>query len=220
MTTDQDAHVDKVAAGEPSDHSLLRRFRWGSQDAATQLYSRYAQRLRALAEARWSTDLTPRVDVDDIVQSVFGSFFRRASQGYYDVPAGEELWGLLMVMALNKIRAKGAFHRAARRDVRRTIGGEEVEQVVETSGARDESACSCSHLAIDDALARLPAEHQAMVELRIQGFEVAEIARKTSRSKRSVERILQEARRQLGVLLNEEDQHVAGNGAAAHRGAR
>src|SRR5262245_47500437 len=111
--------------GEPSDHSLLCRFRLGSQDAATQLYLRYARRLRKLAAAECSGDLTRRVDVEDIVQSVFGSFFRRARQGLYDVPPGKELWRLLLVIALNKIRAKGAFHRAAKRDVRRTTGGEE-----------------------------------------------------------------------------------------------
>ena len=46
---------------EPSDHSLLRRFRHGSQDAATQLYLRYAQRLRALAQAQCSAELARRV---------------------------------------------------------------------------------------------------------------------------------------------------------------
>src|SRR5207302_2513111 len=46
----------------PSDHSLLARFRRGSQDAATQLYLRYAQRLRGLARAQLSPALARRVD--------------------------------------------------------------------------------------------------------------------------------------------------------------
>src|SRR5262249_38717285 len=107
-----------------SDHSLLRRLRTGDQDAATQLYLRYAQRLQLLAPAECSAELARRVDMEDIVQSVFCSFFRGVSDGYYDIPAGEELWKLLLVIALNKIRAKGAFHRAARRDVRQTVGGD------------------------------------------------------------------------------------------------
>jgi DNA-directed RNA polymerase specialized sigma24 family protein len=40
-----------------------------------------------------------------------------------------------------------------------------------------------------------------MVELRVEGYEVAEVARKTGRSRRTVERILQEARLKLGELL-------------------
>jgi RNA polymerase sigma-70 factor (ECF subfamily) len=93
-----------------SDHSLLRRLRRGQGDAFTLLYLRYAERLRALAAAQSSPRLAARVDPEDIVQSVFRTFFRRAAQGQYDVPEGEEIWKLLLVIALNKIRALGAYH--------------------------------------------------------------------------------------------------------------
>src|SRR6185369_9460641 len=88
-----------------SDHSLLRRLREGSEDAATQLYRRYACRLDALTRANTARDLAPRVDSEDIVQSVFRTFFRRVTAGGYDVPDGEELWKLFLVIGLNKIRA-------------------------------------------------------------------------------------------------------------------
>jgi RNA polymerase sigma-70 factor, ECF subfamily len=188
---------------EPTDHSLLQRFRHGSQEAAMQLYLRYAQRLRALAEAQCSPDLTQRVDIEDIVQSVFGSFFRRAGQGYYDVPAGGELWNLLLVIALNKIRTKGAFHRAAKRDIRRTAG-EAALQGVQASDSDDDAEYAFLQLAIAEALETLPAHQKEMLELRIEGYEVAEIAKKTGRSKRTVERILQEARDKLRDLLGEQ----------------
>src|SRR5579884_2141861 len=105
---------------EISDASLLRRLRQGSEDAATQLYLRYAHRLRALARAQSSPELARRVEAEELVQSIFGSFFRAAGAGHYDVPVGEELWKLFLVIALNKIRAKGNYHRAAKRDVRQT----------------------------------------------------------------------------------------------------
>ena len=111
-----------------SDGSLLRLYRHGDQDAARLLYLRYAGRLRALAHSRTASDLAGRVDDDDIVQSVFGSFFRGVIRGAYDVPAGEELWNLFLVITLNKIRAKGEHHRAAKRDVRQTIGGDGVDR--------------------------------------------------------------------------------------------
>ena len=104
-----DSHSDQ----EPSDHSLLRRFRHGNRDAADLLYQRYAHRRQALVRARFLPDLASRVDQEDIVQSVFGSFFRGVNRGAYDVPVGEELWHLFMVITLNKIRAKGVFHRRA-----------------------------------------------------------------------------------------------------------
>ena len=106
-----DDEVRKNAETEPSDHSLLRRFRQGHQDAADLLYHRYARRLLGLVRARQFPDLASRVDYEDIVQSVFGSFFRGVSRGIYNAPAGEELWHLFLVITLNKVRAKGMFHR-------------------------------------------------------------------------------------------------------------
>ena len=106
---------------DESDRSLLRRMRGGAdEDAAYDLYVRYAQRLMQIARQKTPADLAIRVDPEDIVQSVFRTFFRRASAGQYDVPEGEELWKLLLVIALNKLRSHGAFHRAVKRDVQKT----------------------------------------------------------------------------------------------------
>src|SRR5437870_3821251 len=103
-----------------SDQSLLRRFRLGQEDAAAEIYRRYAPRLHSLARRQCSGSLALRVDADDIVQSVFSAFFEGARKGLYDVPDGEDLWRLILVIALNKVRAKRIFHRAAKRDVRLT----------------------------------------------------------------------------------------------------
>jgi RNA polymerase sigma-70 factor (ECF subfamily) len=186
---------------EPTDHSLLERFRGGNEEAATQLYLRYAQRLRALTRAQCSPDLVRRVEVDDIVQSVFASFFRRARQGYYDVPAGEELWGLFLVIALRKIRTKGKFHRRARRDLRRTVGGEWLEDAAEAVASGDAAARAFLELTVEDVLERLPEQHREAIRLRAEGHAVADIAGKLGRSKRSAERLLQEARQRLAELL-------------------
>ncbi|MEZ6117803.1 MAG: ECF-type sigma factor [Pirellulaceae bacterium] len=96
---------------EPSDGSLLRRIQGGEEDAATQLYLRYSNRLIALAKHNTSPELAVRFDPEDVVQSVFRSFFRRASGGCYDVPEGGELWRLLLVLALNKVRGLAIHHR-------------------------------------------------------------------------------------------------------------
>jgi RNA polymerase sigma-70 factor (ECF subfamily) len=183
----------------PSDHSLLRRFRRGSQDAATELYLRYAHRLRALVRAHCSAALARRLDADDIVQSVFRRFFSRVSQGDYDVPPGEELWGLFLVIALNKIRAEEAYHRAGKRDVRVTV--EEPPKEIAGPHGGDEAAFAVLQMTIDDALGRMPELLRTMVEMRIQGHEVTDIAAATGRSKRTVERSLQDIRNQLRALL-------------------
>lgn len=183
----------------PSDASLLARVRQGSEGAATALHTRYAQQLLALARARTGGDLAARVDAEDIVQSVFGSFFRGASQGLYDAPTGEEIWGLLLVMALNKIRVKGRHHRAVKRDVRRTVGGDAIEGIEPPT--TDEAAETLLKMVVEESLGRLPESHRQVVQLRLEGFEVREIAEKTGKSMRSTERILQDLRTRLAEFF-------------------
>jgi RNA polymerase sigma factor (sigma-70 family) len=202
-TLKEPGDVGRGAALSATDRSLLRAIRGGSDEAAEKLYRRYAQRLRALAKAQSSHELARREDVDDIVQSVFGSFFRAASQGLYDVPAGEDLWKLFVVIAMNKIRAKGNYHRAAKRDIRVTSGSEALERVGATELASDDEALASLQLVVDEALEKLPPLTRQMALLRMQGHDIGEIARATSRSYRTVERSLKGFRELLAGMLNE-----------------
>src|SRR5216683_4606417 len=183
-----------------SDKSLLRRFRLGQEDAATEFYRRYASRVHGLAKRQCSSRLSRRVDADDIVQSVFCAFFQAVRKGYYDVPDGEDLWRLLLVIALNKVRANRTFHLAARRDVRLTAPATHLQSKKHKRDSTGQLLC----LALDDALQQLDSTERRMVELLIQGHEVAEIAAKVGRSKRTVERNLQAVRQKLSRLLEGE----------------
>jgi len=187
-----------------SDRSLLRRLQGGQADASTELYLRYAERLLALAAAQTGPDLARRVDPEDIVQSVFRTFFRRASLGHYTIPDGEEIWKLLLVIALNKVRAVGAFHRTAKRDVRRTLGGEAFDRAVESQHGRGEDALNMLRMVVEELLQSQPEAHRRMIELRIEGHEVGEIATAVQRSKRSVERVLQDFRQRLDAQIGED----------------
>jgi RNA polymerase sigma-70 factor (ECF subfamily) len=208
MTTravDDPARDSQAGSPAPSDRSLLRRLRGGSEDAATELYLRYATRLHALAAAQCSPDLARRVDPDDVVQSVFRTFFRRAARGEYEVPAGEELWKLFLVIALNKIRAVATHHRAAKRDVRLTAPADALEFTGPAAVRPDEAALTLLRLTVEELLESLPEAQRRIVELRIEENEVAEIARLTGRSKRTVERVLQQFRTRLDAILRGDD---------------
>lgn len=186
-----------------SDNQLLDRFRQGDEHAATILYQRYVTRLQAMARTQCSNDLSTRVDAEDIVQSVFRSFFRRASRGDYQVPEGDELWKLLVVITLNKVRSQGEFHRAAKRDVRMTKGtSREMDEV--SSPREDSQEVKELRMLIEDLLKQLPAIQQRMVQLRLEGYEFSEIAKMSGRSKRTVERVLQDFRQVLQVKLDED----------------
>jgi RNA polymerase sigma factor (sigma-70 family) len=192
--------------GPDSDRALLERFQHGDREAAALLYERYADRLRSLTRRKSSAALASRLDPDDIVQSVFRNFFHAAQEGGYDVPPGEDLWKLLLVIALNKIRARGTFHRAAKRDVRRTrrIDGLDPSQFAREGGP-GQSAVTFLRLVAEEALAQLPPLSRQVVELRVQGYQVHEIAAQTGRSLRTIERTLQHCRQQLSAFLHDHE---------------
>lgn len=179
-----------------SDASLLVRIQAGEDDAARAIYTRYAERLMKLADQNTGDDLAARIDAEDIVQSVFRTFFRRVNDGHYLIPEGEELWKLLLVIALNKVRMVAEYHRAAKRNVAhtRSIGDRDFENTMDAS--------QILQMTIDDILITLPEPHRQVVRARIDGCEIAEISSKVSVSRRSVERILQSFRKRLQKTLN------------------
>lgn len=197
-----------------SDLTLVRRLRDGEGDAASDLYLRYADRLHRLARKQTSAELARMVEPEEIVQSVFRTFFRRVNVGVYSVPEGKELWGLFLVIALNKIRHAAVYHRAARRDIRKTTSADELaaSAYLLEDQAADSTALTVLRMVIDEITHKLPEVKQQMIRLRIEGYEIEEIARQTGRSSRSVERTLQEFRQVLGAKLQNADD---GSGAPA-----
>jgi DNA-directed RNA polymerase specialized sigma24 family protein len=114
------------------------------------------------------------------------------------------LWKLFLVIALNKIRALGEYHRASKRDVGQTTNFSSLDPAVAADGGSDETAYRVLRMTIDDLFGELPEVQRKMVVLRIEGHDIKHIAASTQRAKRSVERALQEFRQRLASALNEE----------------
>ena len=182
----------------PRDAQLLSDIRRGDELAAQVLYERYARRLQAFARRRTPGDLRPIFESADLVQDVFGSFFRRASEGHYRIPDGLELWSLLAGIALNKVRDAARHHHRDRRDRRRdqSLDAEPIDLAAVEEDDR------LLRILLDDFLDGLHEDHRKFVELRIDGHGIDDIAARTGRAKRSIERVLQNIRDDLRRLLN------------------
>ena len=192
---------DSDVTSTPTDVSLLQRFRKGEEDAATELYMRYARRLISIARRNTSEQLASRFDAEDVVQSVFRTFFRRAAEGSYDVPPGEEIWQLLLAIALNKVRRLGKFHRRQRRSVDRTSSAD-LGPLVDS--ADSETPMAMLQIVVDEALQQLPELQRTMIEMRIQGYAVPDIAVATGRGRRTIERVLRRFRAYMADYLEDE----------------
>src|SRR5687767_3959142 len=88
----------------------------GAGEAAEELFVRYSERLTRLAEQHLSRRLAARVDGEDVVQSAFRTFYRRAAGGQLKIDNAAEIWRLLVRITLCKVAAAARRHTAGVRD--------------------------------------------------------------------------------------------------------
>ena len=193
--------ITRSPTAEPDDPCLVRQARSGDQDAATQLYFRYHNRLTGLVRKRCSPELARCAGVEDIVQSVFATFFRRIGEGCYDVADGDSVWKVLLVVALNRVRSEATYYYAARRDAHRTMTGPTAQEFLKSKASDRDVTRAHFKMVLQDTLDPLPCSDRQLVRLRIDGFTVAEVARMTGRSTRTVERIIHDTRVALSELV-------------------
>src|SRR5262245_53889488 len=177
---------------EPSSAELLARYRQQDASAAEALFQRYVERLNGLVRSRLSRKLAARVDAEDVVLSAFRSFFLRARGPEVTLQQSGDLWRLLVRITLRKVYRNVRRHHADCRDIER-----EQPQTGETDTMLEAVALSREPTPTDAAalldelrcvLAPLGPVQRRIVELRLQGHEVEEIATTVQRSARTVRR--------------------------------
>jgi RNA polymerase sigma factor (sigma-70 family) len=173
---------------EPGPTGPAQPFRAGDPDAATVIFAQYARRLAALAEQHLSHRLAGRVDGADVVQSVFRTFFRRSARGEFQIDSSAQLWRLLVTITVRKAQAKARLHTAANRDVRveAPTGGEELSLLIDREPGPEEGVLLAE---LTECLLRgLPDWYARLLELRLQGTPVVEIAPALGMSRQTVYR--------------------------------
>src|SRR5262245_5432615 len=93
---------------------IMVRLRSGDNEAAARVFNKFVKRLIGLARSRLDKGLGRKVDPEDIVQSVYKSFFRRHAAGEFDFSNWDRLWGLLAVIAVRKCKRQMRAYRRAR----------------------------------------------------------------------------------------------------------
>ena len=86
-------------------------------------------------------------------------------------------------------------HSAAKRSVRRTCSSDDLDRPLNIVDRRSDSDNEVADLW--EQIDALPNEDRGVLQLRLQGYEVAEIAKNTGRSRRTIERILHNFRERL-----------------------
>jgi RNA polymerase sigma-70 factor (ECF subfamily) len=181
---------------------LVTQWRAGDQQAAEQLFHRYAGRLVALVRSKLSSKLAQRIDPEDVVQSVYRSFFADTRDGHYDFQRGGDLWNLLVAISLhklsNQVRRQHRAKRAAEGDEH--FGSEDSLFGLHAQAlAREPSPVDVVMLAdeLEQFLHRLNPARRRVLELRLQGYTLEEIAIECACCRRTVIRNLEWIKEQL-----------------------
>jgi RNA polymerase sigma-70 factor (ECF subfamily) len=177
----------------------LEKLRAGDESAAAQIFNRYAGRLIALARSRMDQRMRQMMDPEDIVQSVYQSFFVRQARGEFDIHDWDSLWGLLATITLRKCGHQIERYRTARRDPRREIATRDPDADEAPSFeaiARDPTPQEAAMLAelLEQVMRGLEGYQRQILELSLQGHSVAEISARVGYTRRTVQRILQRVR--------------------------
>jgi DNA-directed RNA polymerase specialized sigma24 family protein len=171
--------------------SFIRSLRAGDPGATTEVFELYVDRLVAMARKRISLRLAGRIDPEDIVQSVFRTFFHRAKQGQFQFSAEDDICRILARITVHKTLRQVAHHQAGKRDASRDAGsGDESQDLVVNLLSKEPSPDEEMQL-LDQMqffLARLADEDRKILELRMLGFSTLEISKKLDITDRKIRR--------------------------------
>ena len=192
-----------------SFEEVTGRLRAGHPSAAEEVFLRYTHRLVGLARKRLPAEVARKVGPDDVMQSVFNSFFARFEKGQFDqIGDWNEFWRLLAHITALKCNHKIAEFHAQRRDVRREVN---FQKATDESGptweaeSPDPTASEAAMLVelVDVLLRDLDPRDQRIIQLALEGQRPSQIAKEVERSERTVERVLEKLRKRLEQMRDD-----------------
>jgi RNA polymerase sigma-70 factor, ECF subfamily len=195
-------------ADDPGFDDLMARLKAGDEAAAAEVFNRFAHRLIGLARSRLDPLVRRKADPEDVLQSVFRSFFLRQAAGQLDLSGWDSLWGLLTVLTVRKCGRRVEHFRAARRDVRRETAPAAQDDSAPTwegvaSDPTPEEAAALAET-VEQLLRGLDDRDQQIVVLCLQGYSSPEIGDQVSCTERTVQRVLTRVRKRLERVRGDE----------------
>jgi RNA polymerase sigma-70 factor (ECF subfamily) len=178
---------------------LMQRLRHRDQDAAARVFHQFCHRLKALARSRLGERVLRREECDDVLQSMWKSFFNRQAAGQFaDVTDWESLWTLLACLTVRKCINRVAYFSAlCRREPESSADRPAGERAGDEPTPEEEAVYRDL---LERFLRGMSPRDRDIVTLELQGYDDAEISRQVGTSERTVSRV----RRRVRNLLEEQ----------------
>lgn len=173
--------------------SLVQRAGQGSSDAEAEIHQAFVDRLVRLASQRINQRFQAKIDPEEVVQSVFVSFFQRNAAGAFKFNDWNDLWCLLVKITVRKCSTRVSGFMTAKRDVSVERSPEskthESSMVLRSSDPNPQEIAIFNE-SLDQLFDLLTPLQQEIVTLRLQGCSKVEISQKIGRAERTVYRAL------------------------------
>ncbi len=190
-------------------HRLIQGLRAGDERVVAEFCDRYGDALQRVADRHLAAGVRRRVGPEDVVQSAFRTFFRRARGGEFQLADGDALWRLLCAIALTKAREQTRFHLRKKRGMDRETSlvrrPDDSSAPGIDAAAHGPTPAEAAEFAdfFRQALAGLDDEERQVAELKLQELTNDEVAARLGSSERTVRRILKRVQARLARALDE-----------------
>ncbi len=192
---------------------LIQGLTHGDSDVLRSFYAEYGPMLRNIADSRLAPGMRRRFDADDVIQSTFRTFFRRAQVGYFQFEDNQRLWNLLCAITLTKLREKARFHQRKSRGVGREVpvdAGDDSgdaghgDSGLVAGGPTPDSAAEFADT-FDMLVTSLDEDERKLIDLKLQDQTNDEAAEALGISERTVRRMLSRLQEKFEKLLQPDD---------------
>jgi RNA polymerase sigma-70 factor, ECF subfamily len=186
---------------------FVARLQSNDNVAAKELFGRFTHQLIALALRHVGAGLRHKVDPEDVVQSVYKSFFMRYGDGKLDAVNWNSLWGLLTLITVRKCAERAAHHYAGCRDAAREViqlRQSESAQSLEPFG-REPTPLEAAVLSetVEQLHSILDEDERPILEMSLQGYTTREISERLGRAERTVRLLREGVRHRLERMQSE-----------------
>ncbi len=211
-----------------SDSSHVSRWieevKVGDSAAASRIWHHYFDRLIRSVRHQLLGANRAVSDEEDIVLSVFDSFYAAAAQGRFpDLTDRDDLWRLLLRMSARKVIDKRRHDRRQRRGGDAAIHSldQDQEAIIEVIGDEPSPDMvlmmreSVEHLLCEIGVGSL----RDLAVAKLEGYSNAELARRFECSERTIERRLHLIREKCTQEIFKDHEHSPQDAADRHAGA-
>lgn len=186
---------------------LISRIRAGDEDAARECVKMYENEIRRAARLRLTDPrLRQIVDSMDICQSVFGRFFKGASEGSLELDGHEQVLGLLVTMTRNRVIDVHRRHTARKRSLPEGVAVDPLELPEESPGPK---TAAVARDLLRSIRSRLRPEELLLVERRYAGDSWEDLAAELQEPVPTLRKRAQRAMQRVRAELSQSTDRIA-----------